>query len=414
MDMVRNRVSLQKDHKNLSGIAWAGVDKSSAEHETIWARQGGMGPMILNHDWASTALGPISSWGPALRSQVTTMLSTGQPMALWLGPELVGLFNNSFVPVLGARRDAALGIPLSEVWPDVWEDVLPLVRRALSGETFWLEDLPLVMTRNGYDEQTYWTFSYGPAFDDEGCVIGFQAMVYETTATVRTTEAIERVNVALEQEVEKSRKALQAQKAAERRRDALQRELVHRMKNMSAIVQSLAVQSLRHADDLESAEHSLTGRLASFARIQDLFSAHQWHGMDIKALIEAVIAPYQLGEDGFVLDGPAAPLGNQHAMGIALAFHELATNATKYGSLSVETGRVVVEWQLGEDNGFTLTWREEGGPEVTPPARKGFGSTLTQRIVADYFAGKAETRYHPEGVVYQLTGALQQHVPDKI
>ncbi len=106
------------------------------------------------------------------------------------------------------------------------------------------------------------------------------------------------------------------------------------------------------------------------------------------------------------IDGARLDLPSQAALGLSLAIHELATNAAKYGALSNETGHIRISWRHEADDAFRFEWREEGGPEVVKPARRGFGSRLTNQIVPSYFDGSGETAFTPEGLRYVLEGTL--------
>lgn len=102
----------------------------------------------------------------------------------------------------------------------------------------------------------------------------------------------------------------------------------------------------------------------------------------------------------------------QQALGLSLAVYELATNALKYGALSNENGKVDIVWTLDEDDRFALRWREAGGPAVRTPTRKGFGSRLTNQIVAAYFSGEGRTFYYSDGLVFELEGKYETTTPD--
>ena len=145
--------------------------------------EGKMGAAIRAHDWAASSLGPIDDWPQSLRTAVGIMLSSKFPMFLAWGPELTFLYNDSYIDILGARHPA-LGKPFEQVWFEIWDDIYPIVRQALAGEATYWENLPLIMTRKGYEEQTWFTFSYSPLRGDSGAVEGMFCACTETTATV--------------------------------------------------------------------------------------------------------------------------------------------------------------------------------------------------------------------------------------
>jgi PAS domain S-box-containing protein len=144
---------------------------------------------IAEHDWSGCPLGTPPEWPHALRSIMTMMLACPSPMFLGWGPDLLCFYNDAYHPILGYRVDTALGRPFREVWSDVWEDVEPMVSRALSGEGCTASDMLLDLRRNGVPEESWWTFSYSPVFDDAGKVAGFLAVTRETTAQVLAERA---------------------------------------------------------------------------------------------------------------------------------------------------------------------------------------------------------------------------------
>lgn len=142
------------------------------------------GALIRARDWAGTPLGHPKLWPLSLKAAVGLMLATRQPACMAWGPDLVFLYNDAYRPVLADRHPAALGARLPDVWPEVWSDIEPLVNTAMSGGSTWSEDMHLVMTRKGYPEDTWWSFSYSPLRDDAGKVVGFLDLCLDTTAKV--------------------------------------------------------------------------------------------------------------------------------------------------------------------------------------------------------------------------------------
>jgi serine phosphatase RsbU (regulator of sigma subunit) len=143
-----------------------------------------MQQMVLDHDWARTPLGPQQDWSPTLLTAVSTVLNSRFPMLLMWGPELVMVYNDGYAQTLGGRHPGALGGRVPEVWSDVWADISGLVDDVLAGGVTFAEDLPLVMTRNGFEEETAFTFSYSPVMEPGGRVAGVLNTVVETTARV--------------------------------------------------------------------------------------------------------------------------------------------------------------------------------------------------------------------------------------
>ena len=140
--------------------------------------------MVLEHDWAATPLGAEEHWSPTLRTAVSTALNSGFGMLLMWGPELVMIYNDGYAPTLGLRHPAALGRRVPDVWGDVWADIEPMIDDVFAGGTTSYEDLPLTMTRRGFDEECYFTFSYSPVVEPDGEVAGLLNTVVETTQRV--------------------------------------------------------------------------------------------------------------------------------------------------------------------------------------------------------------------------------------
>ncbi|NML43294.1 PAS domain-containing protein [Ramlibacter sp. G-1-2-2] len=157
---------------------------------TDWPPGGGeMARRIRAHDWAATPLGPIAAWPQSLKTAVDLMLASGHAMQLAWGPERIVLYNDAYAPMLGSRHPHALGIPFREAWPDVWDEIEPLVRQVFAGETVRFDDMPLVMTRRGYPEDTWWNFSYSPVRDEAGAIAGLLNVTVDATGQHRADAA---------------------------------------------------------------------------------------------------------------------------------------------------------------------------------------------------------------------------------
>jgi len=144
----------------------------------------GMIDLLRRYDWSATPLGARADWPFSLRTTVDLMMASGHAMCLASGPERTLLYNDAYAAVLGARHPAAFGMRLEEIWSDVWSEIGPLVARTFAGETATFHDMPLTMTRNGFPEQTWWSFSYSPVRDDRGAVAGLLNVTTETTGRV--------------------------------------------------------------------------------------------------------------------------------------------------------------------------------------------------------------------------------------
>jgi len=186
-------------------------------------------------------------------------------------------------------------------------------------------------------------------------------------------------------------------------------ELNHRVKNTLAILQSLATQTFRSASRAE--REKFEGRLGALAEAHNLLSQEKWQGSDLQDLIARVLQPYLLNNPERVrMFGPKVPLSPRLAVVLSMIVHEIATNATKYGALSNDTGTVALDWEvIDEDAGrqLRLIWTEAGGPFVTAPVQRGFGSRLIERSARDQLGGEATVDFLPRGVVYTVTCKLE-------
>jgi signal transduction histidine kinase/CheY-like chemotaxis protein/serine phosphatase RsbU (regulator of sigma subunit) len=146
---------------------------------------GAMGALIGGFDWPSSPLGPVRDWPQSLRSSLSICLTSRFPMFVFWGPELVQLYNDSFVPVLGAKHPGALGRAAADTWAETWDVVGPMLGRVLaSGEAAYFENLMVILERSGFAEECYFTFCYSPVHDESGRVAGVFGTVSETTSQV--------------------------------------------------------------------------------------------------------------------------------------------------------------------------------------------------------------------------------------
>lgn len=335
-----------------------------------------MGRVVAELDWSTTPLGPIADWPIALKTMVEVTLNSAFPQAVIWGPHFTTIHNDAFLPILG-RKPLAIGRSFADIWAEAWSEIGPIAEKAYAGQSTYIENYPLRINRNGYEETAYFTFCYSPLRDDQGNFVGMVDTVVETTDTVR----------------------------AKQTQDVLRRELVHRVKNTMAVTTAVVSASMRHATNLVEAKETIGRRIEALASAQNLISASD-DGAALQDVVTNALAPHLDGERRATISGPEAQLTSEQAIGMSLAIYELATNALKYGALSAEGGSVVIDWNVDDGNIFRFDWRESGGPTVATPSRTGFGSRLNNQIVASYFHGSAETIYRPEGLHFQLKGSL--------
>jgi PAS domain S-box-containing protein len=188
-------------------------------------------------------------------------------------------------------------------------------------------------------------------------------------------------------------------------------ELNHRVKNTLATVQSIAAQTLRVEPDPVQAYEKFEARLMGLSEVHEVLTREQWHGAALHEVAERALRPFGGAASGQIrVEGPDAWLAPGAALTLALVFHELATNATKYGALSADAGRVDLSWAIQEPrNRLRLTWVETGGPPVVAPTRRGFGSRLIERALRGELRGSAAMTFNVGG----LTCAMEAHLPDR-
>jgi len=193
----------------------------------------------------------------------------------------------------------------------------------------------------------------------------------------------------------------------ERLHDLLIEELNHRVKNTLAILQAIAVQTFRTASKGE--REKFEGRLRALAEAHNLLSREKWQGSGLQDVVDRVLQPYMLNNhDRIRMTGPTVPLSPRVAVVLSMIVHEIATNAAKYGALSNDTGTVTLDWEIVEGQKLRLSWAEAGGPPVTAPVQRGFGSRLIERSARDQLGGEATVDFLPRGVAYTIICALDQ------
>jgi PAS domain S-box-containing protein len=199
---------------------------------------------------------------------------------------------------------------------------------------------------------------------------------------------------------------ISGRKRAEAQRELLLAELNHRVKNTLAVVQSIAHQTFKDTDP--EARAGFEGRLVALAIAHNLLTQANWENASLERL--AADALHLSGPNGkrVSMSGPRILLPPREALAIAMALHELYTNAVKYGALSNEAGRVALAWSRPDDpqDRLDLVWREHGGPAVSPPRRRGFGSLLLERTLANDLHGSVTMEFRPEGLVCSIAAPL--------
>jgi PAS domain S-box-containing protein len=196
-------------------------------------------------------------------------------------------------------------------------------------------------------------------------------------------------------------------KQAQARNELLTREIQHRTKNLFAVVQAVVARSFSGKQTAKEAETAVVDRLRSLAQTHVMLMDKEWQGANLAEVVRAEMSPYA---DRVQVEGPDLVLTAKAAQNFALALHELATNAAKYGALSNATGRVRISWSTSKPTGipvFAFRWQEVGGPPVLPPAHKGFGSVVLEQVMDQYFDVPPRVDFAVGGVSYELNGSLE-------
>jgi two-component sensor histidine kinase len=191
------------------------------------------------------------------------------------------------------------------------------------------------------------------------------------------------------------------QKRREELINLLAREADHRTKNLLTVAQ--ATVHLAQGDTPAALKAAIEGRLKALGNAHALLAQSRWAGADLHMLVAEELAPHTRADESRVeACGPNFMLRPDQAQAMALALHELVTNAVKYGALSVATGRVRIEWDLRSGNRLFVRWAETGGPQVTPPTRQGFGTRVMARMICDQLSGEVNFDWREEGVICEI------------
>jgi PAS domain S-box-containing protein len=298
--------------------------------------------------------------------------------------QIITDINPAAAELMEAPREEIVGRPISDfVTPEGFEQTTRMLRQKVERGGTTHHNLQ-VIARSGRIME--WEINSTLTLDPAGRPVGLHAIARDVTDRRR----------------------------AEARQRLLVNELNHRVKNTLALVQGLALQSFRDGREPREARDAFQRRLAALAAAHDLLTRESWEGATLAGLIEAATAAHEEPERRIEAAGPEVVLGPKAAVSLAMALHELATNAAKYGALSAPNGRVAIGWEVanGQPGGarLKLEWREEGGPEVRPPATRGFGLRMIERALAADMAGGASLDFRREGLVCRIDAALAESV----
>lgn len=197
----------------------------------------------------------------------------------------------------------------------------------------------------------------------------------------------------------------------------LMRELTHRSKNLLAVIQAMARQTARHAGSIDNFVEIFSARLQALSKSHDLLVQESWYGASLNDMVRSQLGHHLDRENSqFTIKGPSLFLKPEAAQNIGLAIHELSTNAAKYGALSVPTGHVDIIWTRRTPEaggGFELSWHERGGPVVSKPEGRGFGSLVIERNLARALDGKVELDFAPSGLICTVSVPESHLTPER-
>jgi len=302
-------------------------------------------------------------------------------MAVLRGPDhRFDLVNNAYSQLIGWRD--VVGLPLREALPEVVEQgfVTLLDRVTATAEAFVGREIKVALqrTQGGPPEDRFLDFIYQPIVEPDGSVSGVLVEGSDVTDKVL---------------------------AGEQQRLLLD-ELNHRVKNTLATVQAIARQTLRGALTPEAFAKAFEARLLALSQTHNALTDSQWAGAGLRQILGQELAPYDPAR--IVMHGPDLNLPARVALALGMVFHELATNAAKYGALSTETGRLLLSWSIDPPGMLSFEWREAGGPAVAAPIRRGFGSRLIERSIGAELRGQVTIDYEPAGLTCRFTVSLDR------
>jgi two-component sensor histidine kinase len=304
-------------------------------------------------------------------------------MAVLRGPDHVFELTNAAYRKLLGDRDI-IGRPIRQVIPEIegqgYFELLDGVYRSRETHVGRRVPLALQVEAGMPPKQLFVDFVYAPITEPNGQVSGIFVEGVDVTDHMRAEEHLRLIND----------------------------ELQHRVKNTLTVVSAIASQTLRGTSN-DAALKKFQDRLAAFATAHDSLTSANWAAGSIHNVVQGALAPHRTGDGRFSISGSDIVLGAKQALSLALAIHELATNAIKYGALSNDRGRVRINWEQSIDGGtptFHFRWQESDGPTVAKPSNMGFGSQLIKRVLAADFGVDVEVTYEASGLICRLSAPM--------
>ena len=283
---------------------------------------------------------------------------------------IITSWNNGAERVFGYTAEEAVGQPITIVIPrDRHSEETDILSRIRRGER--IDHFETIRQRK-HGDRIIVSLTVSPVKNAEGKIVGASKIARDITEQKRAQDMI----------------------------TALAREAEHRSKNLLANVQ--ATVNLSKADTPEGLKQAIEGRIQALANVNSLFVESRWTGAELSSIASRELAPYAESVESRVsLGGPPVFLEPNTAQAIAVTLHELATNAAKYGALSVANGRLALNWTQQAGEPLKLRWTETGGPSVKAPTRKGFGTRIIERLIAQ-LNGTTSLDWRAEGLVCEI------------
>ena len=285
---------------------------------------------------------------------------------------IIVTWNKAAERLFGYFAEEVIGKPITIlIPPDRQDEEIGILQRIRRGER--VDHFETVRRRKDGSLLTI-SLTVSPVTDETGRIVGASKIARDITEQKRREEQI----------------------------NLLAREADHRTKNLLTLAQ--ATVHLTHAETTDELRAAIEGRLRALANAHAALARSRWTGVDLHDLIVEELSPYRNDSDQRArIEGPSLVLEQAPAEAMALALHELATNAVKYGALSEPTGCIQVEWRLQPSRQLFFRWTETGGPPVKPPTRQGFGTRVMQRMICSQLNGEVGYDWREEGLICEVT-----------
>jgi len=355
-----------------------------------WLGSSEVATLIRTRDWSASPVGPIADWSPSLRTALNICLHSSSPIAVYWGEELTTFYNDVCARNLGDHHPRALGMPAAELYAHIWDSVGPILITAYTkGISTGSRNQPVPIAREGRFKELRFDFTANPVRDENGNVVGLLTIAFDVTDHLRTAATLTAEMVELQR--------LQTQQ------QVLLAELQHRTRNLLAVVRAIASHSFE-GQISEPPLEAFLERLSALGRAQSLIGRAEFDRVNLGDIVWAELEAYApSARRRLEVHGPTVRLTNNQAQTVALALHELVTNAVKYGALQAPGGRLSITWEtwLGTNGQkrLALMWKESGVVMPSPSEiPRGQGRELLENSLR--FSLRADTQlvFNSDGV----------------